>query len=169
VSQNRPAFVSSDAPPPGTFEAIYGALEANSLALIGPARPRLLVIPIHDDNGSIAGGLWGYTLFEWLHVQMLFVPEPLRGLGVGAALMASAESEARDRGCRGTCVDTFSFQAAPFYQRIGFTQYGKLRDCPPGHDRMYFCKRFDDVPSLAATVHQQAAGSRDTALSGAGQ
>jgi GNAT superfamily N-acetyltransferase len=163
VSEGRPPFAPYDAPAPGMFEAIYGALEASSLALIGPARPRLLVIPIHDDNGSVAGGLWGYTLFEWLHVQMLFVPEPLRGLGIGAALMASAEAEARDRGCRGVYVDTFSFQAGPFYQRIGFTQYGRLSDCPPGHDRMYLCKRFGVAPGLAATVRQRAALSRNTA------
>ena len=134
------------------FEAIYAALEASSLAVIGPARPRLLVIPIHDDGGSVVGGLWGYTLFEWLHVQMLFVPTPLRRLGVGAALMASAEAEALQRGCRGAYVDTFSFQAAPFYQRIGFTLFGRLDDCPPGHDRLYFQKRFDTTLGPAETV-----------------
>jgi GNAT superfamily N-acetyltransferase len=128
------------------FEAMYAALEANSLAVIGPAQPRLLVIPIRDDKGSVAGGFWGCTLFGWLHVQMLFVPESLRRLGVGAALMASAETEARKRGCRGACVDTFSFQAAPFYQKIGFTLFGKLDDCPPGHDRLYFHKRYDTAP-----------------------
>jgi GNAT superfamily N-acetyltransferase len=143
MGENRPVLTPSDTPAPGTFEAIFAALEASSLGVIGPAQPRLLVIPIHDDNGTVAGGFWGYTLFEWLHVQMLFVPEPLRGLGVGTALMASAEAEARARGCRGSCVDTFSFQAAPFYQKLGFTLFGKLDDCPPGHDRLYFRKRFD--------------------------
>jgi GNAT superfamily N-acetyltransferase len=143
LPERRPVVAPSDAPAPGTFEAIFTALEASSLAVIGPAQPRLLVIPIHNDNGAVAGGLWGYTLFAWLHIQMLFVPEPLRGMGVGAALMASAETEARARGCRGACVDTFSFQAAPFYRRLGFTLFGKLDDCPPGHDRLYFCKRFD--------------------------
>lgn len=157
MSDDCSAFAASDSPPPGTFEAIYAALEAHSLALIGPARPRLLVIPIRDDNGSVAGGLWGYTLFQWLHVQMLFVPEPLRRLGVGAALMASAEAEARERGCRGAYVDTFSFQAAPFYRKIGFTLFGKLDDCPPGHDRLYFHKRLDAAPGIAGTVSRHAA------------
>ena len=158
MSENRSAFAPSDAPAPGTFEAIFTALEASSLAVIGPARPRLLVIPIRDDNGSVAGGLWGYTLFEWLHVQMLFVPQPLRRLGVGAALMASAEAEARARGCRGAHVDTFSFQAAPFYQRLGFSLFGKLGDCPPGHDRLYFHKRFDAAPAMTGTVRRHAVG-----------
>ena len=135
-------LVPSDSPQPGMFEALYAALDTCSRALIGPARPRLLVIPIKNDAGAIAGGLWGYTLFEWLHVQMLFVPEPLRGLGIGSALMAAAEAEARARGCRGAHVDTFSFQAVPFYQKLGFSLFGKLEDCPPGHDRLFFQKRF---------------------------
>jgi len=37
----------SDAPAPGTFEAIFRALDASSRPVLGPARPRLLVIPIH--------------------------------------------------------------------------------------------------------------------------
>ena len=65
--------------------------------------------------------------------------------------MASAEAEARGRGCRGAYVDTFSFQAAPFYQRIGFTLFGRLDDCPPGHDRLYFRKRFG-TPAVQAAA-----------------
>lgn len=167
VSVNRSAFAPSDAAPPGVFEAIYAALDASSRALIGPAQPRLLVIPIRDDNGTVRGGFWGFTQFEWLNVQMLFVPEPLRGLGIGAALMASAEAEARARGCRGACVDTFSFQAAPFYQKLGFTLFGKLDDCPPGHDRLYFRKRFDGAPGLAETASCLAAEPRASAPQGA--
>lgn len=145
-----PGLVASDSPQPGMFEALYAALDACSCALIGPAKPRLLTIPIKDDAGAIAGGLWGYTLFEWLHVQMLFVPLPLRGLGVGTALMTAAETEARARGCRGVHLDAFSFQAAPFYQKLGFTLFGKLEDCPPGHDRLFFRKRF---PTQATASH----------------
>jgi len=138
--------IPTETPAPGTFEAIYAALDACSRPVIGPAQPRLLVIPIHDDTGTVAGGLWGYTLFGWLHVQMLFVPECLRNRGVGAALMAAAETEARARGCRGAHVDTFSFQAVRFYQKLGFSQFGVLNDCPPGHARLFFCKRFPPPP-----------------------
>jgi GNAT superfamily N-acetyltransferase len=114
--------------------------------LIGPATPRLLVIPIRDDSGSVAGGLWGHTQFQWLHVEMLLVPEPLRGQGVGSALMAAAESEARKRGCLGAHLDTFSFQAASFYEKLGFTRFGVLDNFPPGHRLLYFQKRFEASP-----------------------
>ena len=143
MTDSSHGFAPSDSPDQGTFEAIFHALDASSRPVIGPAQPRLLVIPIRDDDGVVAGGLWGVTSFQWLHVQMLFVPEPLRGRGVGSALMASAETEARRRGCRGVYVDAFNFQAAPFYQKLGFMQFGVLDDFPPGHRRIYLCKRFD--------------------------
>jgi GNAT superfamily N-acetyltransferase len=137
------AFVPCEVPAAGTFQAIVKALDASSHSVIGPAQPRLLVIPIHDEEGAVTGGFWGATMFEWLHVGMLFVPETMRGQGVGAALMASAETEARKRGCRGAYVDTFSFQAAPFYQKLGFTLFGVLEDYPPGHRQLYFRKSFE--------------------------
>jgi GNAT superfamily N-acetyltransferase len=143
LTENPSRLVPSDCPPSGTFEAIYQALDASSRPLIGTAEPRLLVIAIQDDNGSVRGGLWGWTRFEWLHIQMLFVPEPLRDQGVGSALMASAEAEARRRGCRGALVDAFSFQAPRFYETIGFTRFGVLQDFPPGHNRHYFFKRIN--------------------------
>jgi GNAT superfamily N-acetyltransferase len=143
VTRSGARLTASDNPAPGTFEAIYAALEAYSRPVIGPAQPRLLTIPIHDDEGAVAGGLWGYTLFGWLHVQMLFVPDCLRDRGVGAALMAAAEQEARARGCHGAHVDTFSFQAVRFYQKLGFSQFDVLDNYPPGHARLFFCKQFE--------------------------
>jgi len=137
---HRPAH--HDHPAPGVFEAIFRALDADSADLIGPTAPQLLAIPIRDDTGAVAGGFWGCTLFRWLHVQMLFVPAPLRGQGIGSALIGSAETEARERGCLGAHVDAFSFQAAPFYRKLGYTPFGVLHDFPPGHDRVFFCKRF---------------------------
>lgn len=150
LPEGRPALTAtlaglaaSDTFDPATFRAIFEALDAASRHLVGSAQPRLLVIPIRTDEGAVAGGFWGCTVFEWLHVQMLFVPEKLRGQGVGSALMAAAEAAARDRGCRGAHVDTFSFQAAPFYRKLGFSLFGELEDFPPGYSRLFLCKQFD--------------------------
>ena len=137
----------SDSRDADTFEVIFKALHATSQPWAGPLLQQLVVIPIRDDAGSVAGGFWGSTLFQWLQVEMLFVPQPLRGLGVGSALMAMAERTARDRGCRGAYVDTFSFQAVPFYEKLGFTVFGVLDDFPPGHSRIYLRKRFDALPT----------------------
>jgi len=139
---HAPVSIPFEHPAPGVFESIYQALDASSQERIGPSRPRLLVIPIRDDDGAVAGGFWGVTNFQWLRVQMLFVPEALRGQRVGATLMAAAEREAEARGCHGAIVDTLSFQAGPFYRKIGYELFGVLEDCPPGYNQLYLYKRF---------------------------
>ena len=153
--ESLPRFAPSDDPGDGVFEAIFRALDDDSRPLIGRADARLLVIPLRDDHGSVIGGFWGFTVFAWLHVQMLLVPEVLRGRGVGSALMASAEAEARARGCRGAHVETFSFQAGEFYRKIGYVLFGVLKDYPRGYDQLYFAKRLADAGGGAS----DAAGS----------
>jgi GNAT superfamily N-acetyltransferase len=134
-------FVPSDTAEYSTFEAIFERLDGASRDVIGPARGRLLVIPIRHDGGDVIGGLWGVTVFRWLHLEMLFVPGPMRGQGVGSALMAAAEGEALSRRCLGIYVDALSFQAGPFYRKKGFATFGVLEDCPPGHQRLFLQKR----------------------------
>ncbi len=143
-------LVVEDRSDPDTFAAIFHALDASSTPLIGPTQPHFLVIPLRDAEGLVVGGFWGCTIFRWLHVQMLFVPATLRGRGIGAALMEAAETEARERGCLGAHVDAFSFQAAPFYRRIGYAPFGVLHDFPPGYERFFFCKRFATAGGGAA-------------------
>ena len=134
-------FLLSDTADRSTFEAIFQLLEASSRDVIGTVQPRLLVIPIHHADGHVIGGLWSVSLFRWLHLEMLFVPESMRGRGVGSDLLALAEMEARSRGCLGIYVDALSFQAIPFYEKMGFSTFGVLDDCPPGHRRLFFQKR----------------------------
>ncbi len=123
------------------FDGIFSALDAASRPIVGPADPRLLVIPIRDGAGAVAGGLWGTTLFQWLEIEMLVVPAEMRQQGLGSALLAAAEAEATARGCIGVCVDTLSFQAERFYRRHGYALLGVLDDCPLGHRRLFFRKR----------------------------
>ena len=82
----------------------------------------------------------GRTAFGWLFVELLFVPDRLRGRGMGANLMSRAEAEAVSRGGHGAWLDTFEFQARGFYEGLGYSCFGKLNDYPPGFAR-YFMKK----------------------------
>jgi GNAT superfamily N-acetyltransferase len=145
-------------PSPALFAALFIALDATSRDRIGPADPVPLAISLRDADGTVIGGLWGGTMFRWLQVQILVVPEALRGRGLGTRLVRAAEQEARRRGCLGACVDTFSFQATGFYRLLGYSEFARLEDCPPGYARLYFRRRFDDAmaapspPVCGATV-----------------
>lgn len=121
--------------------AIARPLVAFNAPFAGPHEARSLVLVLRRSRGGeIAGGLLGETVYGWLSIQALYVPPDLRGRGLGAALIRRAEAEARARGCRGIVVNTFSFQARPFYERLGFAHFGTLEDCPPGHRCFYLRK-----------------------------
>ena len=106
-----------------------------------------LNVVARDEAGRVVGGLIGEVNLRWLFVSALWVDDGLRHSGVGARLIAGAEAEARLRGCLGIYLDTFSFQARPFYEKLGFTLFGELPDCPPGGAKYYLYKRLDQHPA----------------------
>jgi len=120
-------------------QAIAGPLVRYNELQAGPGHYQPLVLALHDEVGSVIGGLWASTGYGWLYTQMLLVPESLRGQGVGQQLMAQAEDEARQRGCHHAWVDT-QFGARPFYEKLGYRVFGELPDYPPGHTRSFLQK-----------------------------
>lgn len=104
-----------------------------------------LAVLLKDEAGATVGGLWGATIFRWLKIELLFVPERMRGASVGTAIMERAEAWAMERGCIGASLDTYSFQARGFYEKLGYTLVGTIADCPPGGARHFLQKRFDQA------------------------
>jgi GNAT superfamily N-acetyltransferase len=138
-----PKITLTDAPTPQMWQAIVEPLvEFNNSRIGKPEAYRPLVILLSDpDTTQIVGGLYGSTLFSYLRVDLLFVPESMRRNGIGRRLMAEAEAEALRRGCHAASLDTYSFQARGFYERLGYSVFGIIDDCPPGHSRIYLIKR----------------------------
>lgn len=95
---------------------------------------------IHDAAGRKLAGLTGSTSGNWLRIDMLWVSDALRGQGAGRQLMLAAEEEARSRGCLYAQVDTASFQARPFYEKLGYTLRFSLDNYPRHHQRHYLSK-----------------------------
>ncbi len=71
----------------------------------------------------------------------VFVPGAQRGQGLGTRILSMTEDEARARGCVGAWLDTHSWQARPFYEKLGYTAFAELPDYPPGHSRFFVQKR----------------------------
>jgi GNAT superfamily N-acetyltransferase len=87
---------------------------------------------VRDARGQIRGGLAGTTYWGWLTIGLLWLDEPIRGQRYGTRLLAIAEQEALRRGCASSRVNTYSFQARGFYERLGYRVVGQLDDFPPG-------------------------------------
>lgn len=95
---------------------------------------------VSNAQGKKLAGLTGSTSGNWLRIDMLWVSEAMRGQGVGSQLMQAAEEEARRRGCLYAQVDTVSFQARPFYEKLGYTLRFSLDHYPRHHQRHYLSK-----------------------------
>ena len=96
---------------------------------------------VRDAGGSVRGALLAYVWGQWLHVDTLWLEDGLRGQGWGTQLMEAAHEVGREKGAEAAFLDTFSWQARPFYERLGYAVVFEMRDFPPGHSRFFMTKR----------------------------
>jgi GNAT superfamily N-acetyltransferase len=133
-------FVTETSPSEATIRAIESGLNAHSagLGLRTDWSPRWIVG--RDASGAVQAGIRFVLAFDWLFVNWLWVADPYRKHRIGSELMGAAEAAARVEGCRAAYLDTFTFQAPKLYERLGYREFGRLDDFPPGHARIWFSK-----------------------------
>ncbi len=132
--------IDSRVTPADEATVVRGLLAFNEVRL-GPVDERPVKFVARDASGTVVGGVLGHTRWRWLYVAKLWVDESARGQGVGARLMEAAEDLARSRGCTDVSLDTFDFQARPFYEKLGYELFGTLEGYPPGSRQYYLRKR----------------------------
>ncbi|MBE5976800.1 MAG: GNAT family N-acetyltransferase [Paenibacillaceae bacterium] len=116
-----------------------GLLEYN-LERIEDKNPRDLGIYLADETGRKIAGLIGSTHGNWLFVKYLWVSKELRGKQIGSKILKQAEETAKERGCKYSFLDTFSFQAPLFYKKHGYKEVFTLENYPVTGKRYYFTK-----------------------------
>ncbi|MFD2176852.1 GNAT family N-acetyltransferase [Veronia pacifica] len=87
---------------------------------------------------DVIAGCSGRLFGQWFCIQYLWVDEKLRGTGVGSQLMTATENHIIEKGCKKVLVDTLSFQALPFYKKLGFEERMTLDDYPIPDMKIYF-------------------------------
>jgi len=106
---------------------------------------------LRDDGAGVVGGVVGDLWGAWLHTRVMWVDAPLRRQGHGARLLRAAEELARERGCVGVYLETFSFQGKTWYPRFGYEVVAGIDDFPPGHSYWILQKRLRPDLSGGAT------------------
>jgi len=97
-------------------------------------------ILIKNDDDKLIGCVMVSFLWNGMQIGSLWVEESRRGQGLGQKLMEMAETEGKKRGCDFAYTDTFTWQAPGFYEKLGYTIYGKLNDFPKGNELSYYRK-----------------------------
>ncbi|WP_337264321.1 MULTISPECIES: GNAT family N-acetyltransferase [unclassified Serratia (in: enterobacteria)] len=135
--------VTDDLRPEDT-EEIRNHLKAYNRQFVGDILNKNIGVFVLDAQGNKMAGLTGNTVGHWLSIDLLWVSESLRGEGVGSQLIKAAEQQAMAEGCKYARVDTFSFQARPFYEKQGYQLQMILRNAPIEHERYFFTKSLTD-------------------------
>ncbi|MBF2715343.1 GNAT family N-acetyltransferase [Agrobacterium vitis] len=116
-----------DEVPSDTQTLISGWLTAHNDVMFGKTGGhKSLFIPIEHHDGEILGGLIGRTARGWLDIDIIFIPEALRGQGLAGKLLALAENEACKRGCKGAHIQTANPVATKAYQKYGYEVFGTI-------------------------------------------
>ena len=103
------------------------------------SRP-LAVLVSNQETRQVVAGLLGRTSLGLFFIDLFFLPDDLRGKGLGSRIIQQAEDEARRRGCSAAFLYTISFQAPGFDERHGYRVFGKIDCQPPGTSRMFMTK-----------------------------
>lgn len=93
-----------------------------------------------NELDEIIGGLYGRSIWGTLEIKTFVVKPENRNEGIGRKLLLEAEKEAKNRNCKYISLDTFSFQAPKFYEKLGFEKIGTETDFPKGFEKYYYRK-----------------------------
>jgi GNAT superfamily N-acetyltransferase len=146
---NPPKVIVNAEPPKEWFEIVGRGLERHNTAATSIVEYYPVCFVVREAGNHVRGGLYGSLWGQWLHVGSLWIDRALRGRGFGIELMAAAEAYARSKGCVASFLQTGSFEAPPFYEKLGYRVYATLNDHPiKGHDRFHMSKRYSEANRL---------------------
>lgn len=73
---------------------------------------------LKDDNGNVRGGILAEVCWNWLEIHIFMIDEDIRKSGFGTKLLVEMEKIAREKECDFIKLDTLSFQALGFYEKM---------------------------------------------------
>lgn len=100
-----------------------------------------LAVFVHAPDGELLGGIVGWTWGQCLEISFLWVHRDYREQGYGSRLVHQIEAAAVARGCHVSALDTFSFQAPAFYEKLGYEAFGVVEGYPRGYQKIFYRKR----------------------------
>jgi GNAT superfamily N-acetyltransferase len=123
-----------------------GLLRFNRQAA-GPFHYSRVVLTATNEAGRIVGGLIIQSYWRETYIELLWMSGRARGMDGGTALIREAERRAKKRGSVLIHLNTYSFQAPRFYEKMGYRRFGSMRGSPKGHGRHFYVKRLRPASS----------------------
>jgi ribosomal protein S18 acetylase RimI-like enzyme len=140
MTTNAIRLIHNDDPDDAMVATVGKGIRAYNIQQAGENNRQRLCFFLLGPDDRVVGGLVGATYWNYFYLELLWVEEAVRGLGHGRRLVEQAEEKARNRGAQYAYLDTFSFQAPGFYEKLGYEVFGELPEFPPGQRRYFYFK-----------------------------
>lgn len=126
---------------PQTFDALLeGAKAFNKQSADVPPSQKFNVV-LRDTDGRIVGGVAASLSADSMYLEIVWNDDSVRGQGHGRRMMEMIEAEGRRRGARNVWLYTMSFQARPFYEKLGYACVGQMPYMGETHRRYFMWKK----------------------------
>jgi len=122
------------------LKALMAGMKAFNAAAVPGLQGHKIVAAIRDDAGKVVGGVIGRLASDSVYMEVVYADEQVRGTGMGREAMLLAEREAKRLGATESWLYTMSFQAKPFYEKLGYTQFAEL-DWHGGRHKRHFMRK----------------------------
>jgi len=127
-------------PTPEEIQSVIDGVDRHNKPHFEAIRSQDFTCFVYDNKGEKSGGLYGELWGDWLLVKYLWVNPKSKGNGLGRELLQQAETFALEKGCHSVFLDTYSFQAKPFYEKQGYKVQMTLTQYPISDARYYLTK-----------------------------
>jgi ribosomal protein S18 acetylase RimI-like enzyme len=117
----------------------HAMMEFNA-TFFGKHTPKPFTIYINDSNHQLIAGVTGFYYHKYARIDYAWVHEAYRKQGLGKQLFARLERFLSEKHCQFIQLDTFDFQAKPFYEKLGFHCVGTISKWVGDHD-CYFMRK----------------------------
>jgi GNAT superfamily N-acetyltransferase len=129
-----------DDPDDEVLRGLMDGMRAFNAAAVPGIRPQKIVAAVRDDDGALRGGVIGRLAGDSVYMEVVWNDDSARGRGLGRDMMKLVEGRARELGAREAWLYTMSFQARPFYEKLGYSQFAELPWLGGRHARHFMRK-----------------------------
>ncbi len=129
-----------DDPADEVLKGVMAGMRAFNNAAVPGLRSQKITAAIRDDAGTLHGGVIGRLAGDSVYMEVVWNDDAVRGTGLGTAMMRLVEDEAKRLGAREAWLYTMSFQARPFYEKLGYSQFAELPWLGGTHARHFMRK-----------------------------
>lgn len=124
---------------PKTVESLIEGIKGFNRQFVDSPPLQKFNVALRDGAGAVIGGVAATLSAGSMYLEVVWNGDAVRGQGHGRKMIQMIEDEGKKRGALDSWLYTMSFQAQPFYEKLGYKVYGEV-PFPGGHKRIIMWK-----------------------------